>query len=67
MVTQPIYFFVTFVLIKKTMEIRCPKCEKKLCEADGEGTVTAVCPRCKKKYSSSISYQDKLSATAVKK
>lgn len=30
----------------KLIEIRCPSCNKKLCDADGK--VSIKCPRCKK-------------------
>jgi len=29
------------------MDVRCPKCNKKLGESDGRGTVEILCPNCK--------------------
>jgi len=29
------------------MDVRCPKCNKLLCQSDGHGTVEIKCPNCK--------------------
>jgi len=31
-------------------EVRCPKCNRKLCDADIIGKIEAICPRCREKY-----------------
>ena len=33
-----------------TVDIKCPKCKKKICEANQEAEIKAVCPRCKNKF-----------------
>lgn len=53
--------------VSETVDVTCPYCKKKICEANLEAEIKGKCPRCKKTFIHSASYGERLENSLTKK